>query len=466
VKNVNPTRTAAQKFAERAEQNGASQEGVADVFFRIGDKDGFGFSNIGQYKAADGGRCDRDGNGTLNDGDCLPDLNRNGRCRVSSGDEFNNQNAAERSDSENSAKGITINSETAGSIFTDVSLSRSWSSRFGPFPDGNHRDDNSPTFVFSGTVDNPKGLSSRLELRADFGDYDVVPGEARLTNARGQTKTFPLERQSNAKGDDGLVQRLFAIVDVNHFVNRTTGELYLVLSFVVPNEPFFAVNSVELTTNRTKPPTPDTNELNVTGHTKAGPGGTTKYDITTHAGEKRKSEAAKFIPETEPVNSDGELEVTFGPGTHQIFTSKTFTKFVLAPGATVEIRGNVTLNITDNIDIPRGAKVVMMDDGDKKSIAKVFAGGPINIEGAWINSGNAKDLVITSTNSSGISLTVTGDKEAGTGVTGCVIGETVEMHPEDGAKIKFTYDVDSAQIAVEKLEKRLEVKTITADGKN
>ena len=45
VKNVNPTRTAAQKFAERAEQNGASQEGVADVFFRIGDKDGFGFSN-------------------------------------------------------------------------------------------------------------------------------------------------------------------------------------------------------------------------------------------------------------------------------------------------------------------------------------------------------------------------------------------------------------------------------------
>jgi hypothetical protein len=106
----------------------------------------------------------------------------------------------------------------------------------------------------------------------------------------------------------------------------------------------------------------------------------------------------------------------------------------------------------------------MVNVGDQKSIAKVFAGGPINIKGEWINNGDDKDLVITSTNSSGISLTVTGDKDAGTGVTGCVIGKTVEMHPEAGAEINFKFDKQAAQIAVEKLEKRLRVEALVLDS--
>ena len=79
-------------------------------FFRIGDKDGFGFRDTKPLKRAYGytgqqGPADDNGDGVLGPAEFLPDLDQDGVVRVRSGDDFDNRFPAEFLDKAHSCQG-------------------------------------------------------------------------------------------------------------------------------------------------------------------------------------------------------------------------------------------------------------------------------------------------------------------------------------------------------------------------
>lgn len=91
---------------------------------RIGDVDGFGYGDGGEYKAANGDSVNVDGSGFLGNGDFLPDLNGNEIFATYNGDDFNHQTEAESGGNSVTGSGFT-DKGSSGSQFTDLSLSTS-----------------------------------------------------------------------------------------------------------------------------------------------------------------------------------------------------------------------------------------------------------------------------------------------------------------------------------------------------
>ena len=135
----------------------AAWAGPVFDFIRIGDRDGFGFTPTTGLVRADAGHvtaADTNGNGILEQGEFLPDQNKNGSVATGSGDDFDHRSLAETANTATpGGSGFTYNATTtAGSKWTDISLSTSFT---GPnFPDpGGVGVPNEPAFVYDFHVD-------------------------------------------------------------------------------------------------------------------------------------------------------------------------------------------------------------------------------------------------------------------------------------------------------------------------
>ncbi|MBE9528235.1 MAG: PEP-CTERM sorting domain-containing protein [Proteobacteria bacterium] len=190
------------------------------VTMMIGDADGFGFTSTAGLLAASGVAADTDGDGILEAGEYLPDLNGDGNVATHSGDDFNYQSVAEAA-------------ATDGAEWTDISLSTSLQAfNIGP----GLADDAQFTFDFtvpaSGDVD--YGVDHYINFV--FGDYDVIPMTALVD---GVEIGFTVQ----SGGDDGLVKVAYAVVS---WADMLDGQV--VIDIVAPNEPYVAFDYALLDT--------------------------------------------------------------------------------------------------------------------------------------------------------------------------------------------------------------------------
>lgn len=505
--------SAAQKRIEEVKNQGFGKDIVnvrqPDFFVRLGDEDAFGFRNIGNYYASFGGPCDTDGNGLLGPGEFMPNIdggpNRKSACRTGGKDDFCNRDDAELSDSANYSNGCVVHVGTTGSKYTDVALSTSWDNSLkiskskgfyynhvgkdhdgrmhtipgrtyeqiaaAGFPDGgaSRNRPNMPGLVVDCKINQPTLAKLRRNNSNKFGsifvnilaaDWDVPPFKLVITNANGDSYTYPITRQSNAKGEDGMVQAGFVTLSMNDFCD-SDGNFFLQANFEAPNEPYITIDYLEVSTKQITLE-PDQNELYVTGDIQVGPDGESKYDITDHSGAKLRAESLRFVPEPKLDNSQTPNPRTFGPGTTTILNSETYDNFVLSSGATVIIKGNVTLNILGNMEVPLGARLIMEDiSPGRPSRAELFVGGDVTITGMFENT-VAKNFRIVSTQDAanggaGVNITISKD------FIGALAAKDVRITTENGGKISFTYDKAAALQGIEGSKERLVVKALLDD---
>ena len=151
-------------------------------YVRIGDADGFGFTDLARLVRAWPGPetlpADSDGDGRLGENEFLPDLNRDGGVAVFSHDNFDNRSADEIADRGHSCVGcLSIGDRTRGSIWTDLSLSASappanWPDADGPPPPNN------AVFVFDFTAARDGILEhSQLFFNPDFSPKNSVESD-------------------------------------------------------------------------------------------------------------------------------------------------------------------------------------------------------------------------------------------------------------------------------------------------
>lgn len=177
----------------------------------IGDVDGFGFDPTGLV-AASGAPADTDGDGRIEPGEFLPDLNGNGNVQVNGGDDFDNRSGAEQA---------AVN----GAEWTDVSLVGNGAA-------------NGATFTFTFPVPAPGAFDYGQPhfINFVFGDYDVSPATIDVDGT-----VYPLTLQGGQ--GDGLVQLAFAVVP---FSDLADGQL--VITVIAPNEPYLAFDFALLDT--------------------------------------------------------------------------------------------------------------------------------------------------------------------------------------------------------------------------
>lgn len=190
----------------------------------IGDVDGFGFVNPNQYESAQGGLPDTDGDGIIEAGEYLPDLDNDGHVHVSGHDEFDNRSAIEAS-------------ATNGAQWTDISMEDLYGT-FGDSP----ADDAFFHFEFTKPVlgDSDYGVDHYINVL--FGDYDVYPMTILVDGA-----TVNLTTQGN--DDDGLVQLAYAIVP---WSDMEDGEVMIEIN--AANEPYVALDYAYLNTEHGSAP--------------------------------------------------------------------------------------------------------------------------------------------------------------------------------------------------------------------
>lgn len=231
---------------------------------RIGDIDGFGYSALplaafAALTAANGNPADTDGDGLLEPGEFLPDLNKSGGTLTGSLDDFDN-----RSGESATCTGCTIGLLTTGTPFTDISLSTSYdtSSTNGNVFDANTNSSgaggafpmppsatrpNQPGFVFDFFVAGADiTAGSQIFLNVVFGDYDVTPATVSVTN--GTNFNIPLTLQQNILGQDGLIQAATATLNFGDVFTANVADWdgFLRVDFVAPREPYTAFDFVEL----------------------------------------------------------------------------------------------------------------------------------------------------------------------------------------------------------------------------
>ena len=220
-------------------------------FIRIGDLDGFGFTNTTGLVRATGAPhttpADTNGNGLLQQTEFLPDLNANGTVATGSGDDFDNRSAAEVANSSPLGGSGYSDLGSSGSKWTDISLSTSFT---GPnFPDPNGPSvPNEPSFLFQFHVNGGDILAGTpVFFNLIFGDYDVVPANVHLTYASSSPQTLPLATQPGAQ--DGLIQAIptsLSFFDVFTADGIGGWNGFLRVDFIAPNEPYTAFDFVEL----------------------------------------------------------------------------------------------------------------------------------------------------------------------------------------------------------------------------
>jgi len=192
---------------------------VSAVTLLIGDVDGFGFMSPNNYQNARGGLPDTNGNGVIQPGEYLPDLDADGKVHVGGYDEFDNRSAVEKSGA-------------SGAQWTDISLEKNYGEL------GRHPADD-VEFVFSFSVpgigDSGYGLDHFINLV--FADYDVSPASLDIDG-----NTITLATQS--RREDGLVQLAYASVP---WANMQDGEV--VIEMNAPKEPYVTIDYAYLHTS-------------------------------------------------------------------------------------------------------------------------------------------------------------------------------------------------------------------------
>lgn len=178
----------------------------------IGDVDGFGFAPTAGLLSASAQPADTDGDGLIELGEFLPDLNHDGLVAFNSGDTFDTRSMAEAS-------------AANGAQWTDCSVE-------GPgAADG-------ATFTFSFPVPAPGASDYGLDhfINFVFGDYDVTPASISVDGA-----TTPLTLQGGS--GDGLVRQASAVVP---WAAMTDGQVVITIN--APNEPYMAFDYALLAT--------------------------------------------------------------------------------------------------------------------------------------------------------------------------------------------------------------------------
>ncbi len=206
-------------------------QAASAVTITIGDVDGFGFVNPNSWENAQGGSPDTNGNGIIEDGEFLPDLDDDGHVWVTGSDEFDNRSAAEIA-------------ATDGAQWTDVSLENYFdhngAGTFGLHP----ADDALFTFTFTAPTlgDSDYGVDHFINLI--FGDYDVSPASILVDGVNVALTTQP-------PGQDGLVQLAYATVA---WADMLDGEV--IIDLYAPSEPYVAIDYAYLHTEATAAPIP------------------------------------------------------------------------------------------------------------------------------------------------------------------------------------------------------------------
>ncbi len=190
----------------------------------IGDVDGFGFVNPNDsWESAQNTDPDTDGDGILEAGEFLPDIDNDGAVHVGGNDEFDNRSASEKA-------------ATTGAQWTDISLEDFYDypgdGAFGDSP----ADDAQFTFSFTAPVSGDPDFGADHFINVLFGDYDVTP----LTiNVDGTSHDMTTQDSD----EDGLVQLAFATVP---WTDMTDGEV--VININASNEPYVALDYAYLST--------------------------------------------------------------------------------------------------------------------------------------------------------------------------------------------------------------------------
>jgi len=184
----------------------------------IGDIDGFGFkadsSLMRATVAPHTTPADSDGDGIIEPGEFLPDLDLDGRVQVNCGDEFDNRSAAEMQ-------------AIDGAQMTDRALT--------PAPAAHEA-----MFVFTF----PTPVVGDIDYGVDhfinfvFGDYDIIPGSIEVDGT-----VVQLTHQGG--GQDGLVQKASAVVPWSAMADGQ-----VIVKVIAPNEPYLAFDYVLLDTDQ------------------------------------------------------------------------------------------------------------------------------------------------------------------------------------------------------------------------
>ena len=202
----------------------SSQAGAVSML--IGDVDGFGFTDTSTLLSAQGTAADTNGNGIIEAGEFLPDLDGDGHLREFGHDEFDNRSLAEASD-------------TNGAQWTDISLENGYKN-LGWSPANN------ASFNFTFAVPELGDIDFGVDhfINLIFGDYDVSPASIYVDGTK-----VDLTKQTAT--EDGLVQLAYAAVS---WADMLDGEV--LIDVYAPNEPFVAIDYAYLHTDATAAPIP------------------------------------------------------------------------------------------------------------------------------------------------------------------------------------------------------------------
>lgn len=217
---------------------------------RIGDVDGFGFTNTADLVRATPSPhttpADTNGNGILQQTEFLPDLNKNGCVAYNCGDNFDNRSAAEKADTGVLGGSGFTDSGSSGFKWTDISLSTTFTGPDFPDPAGPGTP-NEAVFVFDFHVAGADIVTgSTIFFNLIFGDYDVVPANVSLSFA---SSSRSIALTTSGGGMDGLIQAATATLNfADVFTADGLGgwDGFVRARFVAPNEPYTAFDFAEL----------------------------------------------------------------------------------------------------------------------------------------------------------------------------------------------------------------------------
>ena len=218
----------------------------------VGDRDSFGFSSLAGLVSATGAPVDTNGNGVLDAGEFLPDINRNGAVAVRQGDNYDNRSAAEKADTLLTGAGFT-NVRSRGSEWTDLTLS----STFLPaadFPDGDPTRPNEPLFIFNFNVASADIVpGTPLVLTMLFGDIDVGRAFV-IVGIDGSRTRIALTHQPDAA--DGLIQSLVVPLSFAQVFEPIPGGFHarVAVDTKLRIEPYTVWDFVQLAAAQTPPP--------------------------------------------------------------------------------------------------------------------------------------------------------------------------------------------------------------------
>lgn len=197
----------------------------------IGDKDGFGYTNVSSLLGFDGLPADRNGDGILGAGDVLPDINHDGAMQILSGeigDVFDNRSVSEKD---------PLN----GARWTDITLSAYAVQMHAQFPQLYNppgiADDSFFTFTFDVPSPGSEDYGRSHYVSFLYGDYDVEPmyavveGQQVVLSGNSSAGTF----------EDGLIWRAYFEIPWEDMLDGV-----VTIEIIAPNEPFIAFDYAQL----------------------------------------------------------------------------------------------------------------------------------------------------------------------------------------------------------------------------